>query len=112
MIIGVAEPYSAPTTEQRQRNLDAMNEAAARLLEGQDAFRQQAEQALALFSERERFITNFNHAGNQTEIAITYRARMTTDLPNGMKKGDVLELSGKSVFTFSGNKVVKLEDFA
>lgn len=33
MIIGVAGPYSAPTAEQRQKNLDAMNEAAARVLE-------------------------------------------------------------------------------
>jgi hypothetical protein len=33
MIIGVAGPYSAETEEQRQRNLDAMNEVAARLLE-------------------------------------------------------------------------------
>jgi hypothetical protein len=33
MIIGVAGPYSADTTEQRQKNLDAMNNAAARLLE-------------------------------------------------------------------------------
>lgn len=33
MIIGVAGPYSAPTAAQRQNNLDAMNEAAARLLE-------------------------------------------------------------------------------
>jgi hypothetical protein len=33
MIIGVAGPYSAATKEQQQSNLDAMNEAAARLLE-------------------------------------------------------------------------------
>lgn len=33
MIIGVAGPYSAATEEQRQQNLDRMNEAAARLLE-------------------------------------------------------------------------------
>jgi hypothetical protein len=33
MIIGVAGPYSATTPEQRQANLDAMNKAAARLLE-------------------------------------------------------------------------------
>ncbi|HNB81962.1 MAG TPA: DUF1937 family protein [Chitinophagaceae bacterium] len=33
MIIGVAGPYSAATAEERQKNLDAMNEAAARLLE-------------------------------------------------------------------------------
>lgn len=33
MVIGVAGPYSAPTVEERQRNLDNMNLAAARLLE-------------------------------------------------------------------------------
>lgn len=33
MIIGVAGPYSAPTAEQRQLNLDTMNRAAAKLLE-------------------------------------------------------------------------------
>jgi hypothetical protein len=32
MIIGVAGPYSAPTEGQRQRHLDALNVAAARLL--------------------------------------------------------------------------------
>lgn len=32
MIIGVAGPYSAPTAEQRQQNLDRMNRAAAELL--------------------------------------------------------------------------------
>ena len=33
MIIGIAGPYSADTAEGRQKNLDLMNEAAARLLE-------------------------------------------------------------------------------
>ena len=33
MIIGVAGPYSAPTEERRQQNLDNMNVAAARLIE-------------------------------------------------------------------------------
>lgn len=33
MIIAVAGPYSAPTETQRQHNLDAMNQAAALLLQ-------------------------------------------------------------------------------
>ena len=33
MIIGVAGPYSASGAEQRQKNLDAMNTVAAKLLE-------------------------------------------------------------------------------
>jgi len=32
MLIAVAGPYSADTPEQRQRNLDAMNKAAARVM--------------------------------------------------------------------------------
>ena len=32
MLIAVAGPYSADTSEQRQRNLDAMNEAAAAVM--------------------------------------------------------------------------------
>lgn len=82
-------------------------------LEGLEAFHLQAEQAKALFTEREQTITGFlHHNGDQTEITISYKATLATDLPNGMKKGDVLELNGKSVFTFSGNKIVKLEDLA
>lgn len=81
-------------------------------LEGLEAFRRQAEQTLAVFTERRQTITGFNHSGDQTEIAISYNATLANDLPNGMKKGDVLELSGRSVFTFSGNRVLKLEDHA
>jgi hypothetical protein len=33
MIIGIAGPYSAPSEEQRQKNLDALNLAAAKVLE-------------------------------------------------------------------------------
>lgn len=33
MIIAIAGPYSAPTEEQRQANLDAINKAAAQVLE-------------------------------------------------------------------------------
>lgn len=33
MIIGISGPYSAPTEKQRQANLEALNTAAARVLE-------------------------------------------------------------------------------
>ncbi|MHB1278200.1 MAG: DUF4406 domain-containing protein [Bacteroidia bacterium] len=33
MLLAIAGPYSADTEEQRQKNLDALNEAAARVLE-------------------------------------------------------------------------------
>jgi len=33
MVIGVAGPYSSPDEEQRQKNLQSLNTAAAKLLE-------------------------------------------------------------------------------
>jgi len=80
-------------------------------LEGLEAFRRQAVRASDLFTQREQSITGFrHHEGGPSEITISYKATLAADLPNGMKKGEVLKLNGRSVFTFSGNRVVKLED--
>jgi ketosteroid isomerase-like protein len=81
-------------------------------LEGMEAFRQQAEQAAGLFTEREQRITDFKHRDNQTEIGIAYRATLAMDLPNGFKKGDELQLEGRSVFTFSEDKISGITDIS
>ncbi|KAA3440745.1 nuclear transport factor 2 family protein [Rufibacter hautae] len=81
-------------------------------LTGLQAFKAQAEQAKNYFSSRKQTITSLNHQGNQTEVNIAYSAILATDLPNGMKKGDELTLQGKSVFTFSGDKIIKLADIS
>lgn len=81
-------------------------------LEGLEAFRQQAEQAKALFTEREQCITGFDHQDDATEIGISYKATLAIDLPNGMKKGDVLELKGKSVFRFADHKITAITDIS
>ncbi|MCW5922996.1 MAG: nuclear transport factor 2 family protein [Saprospiraceae bacterium] len=79
---------------------------------GLEAFRAQAEQAKNLFSERRQTIMAFYHQQDQTEIEIDYFAVLDTDLPNGLKKGDKLQLSGKSVFKFSGDKIIGLTDIS
>ncbi|WP_210461982.1 nuclear transport factor 2 family protein [Rufibacter roseolus] len=81
-------------------------------LTGLQAFKEQAEQAKNYFSSRRQTITSFNHQGNQTEIEIAYSATLATDLPNGLKKGEELNLQGKSIFTFSGDKIIKLTDIS
>lgn len=81
-------------------------------LEGLEALRQQAEQAKALFTEREQRITGFHHNDDTTEIGITYKATLAMDLPNGMKKGDVLELKGRSVFRFSDHTITAITDLS
>lgn len=81
-------------------------------LVGLTAVKQQAEQAKAYFSDRTQTIKTFNHLDNRTEIEISYRATLAIDFPNGLKKGQELNLSGKSIFEFNGDKIIKLTDIS
>jgi hypothetical protein len=74
------------------------------------AFKQQAEKAKEFFSQRTQTIKSFKHTGNQSEIDIDYYAVVAVDLPNGLKKGQELVLSGKSIFEFHNDRVIKLTD--
>lgn len=77
---------------------------------GLTEFRHQAEQAKAFFSQRKQVIKKINHFDNHSEIEITYNAVLATDFPNGLRKGQELNLSGKSIFEFNDNIIVKLTD--
>lgn len=79
---------------------------------GRDAFIHQAEQAKAYFSNRTQVIRSFSHFGNTTEIEIDYHAIAANDLPNGLKKGQELKLTGKSIFAFECGKIRKLTDIS
>lgn len=76
------------------------------------AFRQQAEQAKMYFTERTQTINSFVHINDTSEIEIDYKAIIAMDFPNGLKKGQLLELSGKSIFEFSANKIISLKDIS
>ena len=41
---------------------------------------------------------------------IDYKAILNMDLPNGMKKGDTLEMKGQSQFEFKNDRIVKILD--
>lgn len=79
-------------------------------LTGLNEFKEQAENAKSYFSKRSQVITAFNHFESKTEIEIAYRAVLAMDFPNGMKRGEELNLKGKSVFEFLDNKILKLCD--
>lgn len=81
-------------------------------LKGIKEFKEQAEEAKNYFSSRTQTITTFKHLESETEIEIDYRAVLAMDFPNGMKKGDELNLKGKSVFEFSSEKISKLTDIS
>lgn len=81
-------------------------------LSGLEAFREQADQALNYFSTRKQTITSFKHSDSETEIEIEYYAVLAMDFPNGLKSGQELNLTGKSIFKFLDDKIVKLTDIS
>lgn len=82
-------------------------------LEGKDAFREQAEMAMEYFSDRKQTITSIQHLSDYSEIEIDYEATLAMDFPGSVKKGDKINLKGKSIFTFTeDNKIQKLLDIS
>ncbi|MEM8966856.1 MAG: nuclear transport factor 2 family protein [Bacteroidota bacterium] len=79
-------------------------------LEGIEAFKLQAEQATILFKSRKQTINHIQITDNTAEVTIDYFGVLAQDLPNGLKAGDTIQLQGKSVFSFKGDKIVKLRD--
>lgn len=79
---------------------------------GMSEFRRQAEQAKNLFSEREQKITDWNFGENEVEIGIAYRGTLAADLPNGLRSGSKIELTGKSIFRFVNDKIISIEDIS
>lgn len=81
-------------------------------LTGLKDFIQQAEEAKSYFSKRTQTIKSFDHRDNTSEIEIEYSAILEMDFPNGLKRGQELNLTGKSIFEFEGDKIIKLTDIS
>lgn len=71
-----------------------------------------AQQSLSLFSERNQKIESFELQGTVAVVAIAFRAVVAVDLPNGLKKGQVLNLSGRSEFEFQDGMISKITDIS
>jgi alpha-D-ribose 1-methylphosphonate 5-triphosphate synthase subunit PhnH len=113
------EAYNQFNIDQMLADMDAhivfeniQNGETNMVLSGIAEFRQQAEQAVTYFLTRKQTIKSFKHFDNGTEIEIDYSAVLAIDLPNGLQKGQELHLTGRSVFLFENNKIVKLTDIS
>jgi hypothetical protein len=71
-----------------------------------------AQQSLSLFSERHQKIESFELQGSLAIATIAFRAVVAADLPNGLKKGQVLNLSGRSDFEFQDGAISKITDIS
>jgi len=88
------------------------NGEADMTLAGIAAFKEQAQQAAMLFKSRQQTVTAIEHSIDHTEVNIAYYAVLAIDLPNGLKAGDELNLTGKSIFKFDGDKIISITDIS
>jgi Asp-tRNA(Asn)/Glu-tRNA(Gln) amidotransferase C subunit len=78
--------------------------------EGITEFKKQAESAKQYFTQRKQTIESWKFNEPKITIEIDYKAILAFDLPNGLKKGDTLELKGKSEFEFENKKIKRITD--
>ena len=77
---------------------------------GIEAFRALAEQGVQLFAEREQTILDCIAIDDRAAVRIGYRAKVKTDLPNGWKAGQEIEMTGTSFFVISEGKISEVID--
>ncbi|CAN5404968.1 hypothetical protein BH23BAC1_BH23BAC1_29520 [soil metagenome] len=85
-------------------------------IQGKQNFRDQAVRAAGIFSERKQTILTWKEIQHgdfeEIEIDIDYYGKLSQDLPNGLKKGAVLELKGKSIFKIEVQKIKSIQDYS
>ncbi len=79
---------------------------------GADAFRQMAEQATELFTSRQQTVTAFDPSGPGASVEIDYEGVLAADIPNGMKAGETLRLTGRSEFEFADGQISRIRDIS
>jgi len=77
---------------------------------GATEFRHLAEQSKLLFSEREQRITGLQFGHDSAIATIAYRGTLAADVPNGPLAGTVLDLRGRSEFSFCNGQITKIVD--
>lgn len=78
--------------------------------EGIDEFVQQAKIATKYFKNRQQTMETWQFNNSKVIVEIDYKAILAIDLPNGLKKGDSLELKGTSEFEFENQKIIRITD--
>lgn len=79
---------------------------------GIDEFRTLAEKSAKVFSNRHQTMIDYQEIDDRVEIQIEYEATLAIDLPNGLNRGDKLQLKGTSIFRFHDGKLSLIEDFS
>jgi len=79
---------------------------------GLAAFRELAGKSASLFSAREQKPVRFDFQGGVVRVQIDFSGALAGDLPNGLKAGQEIRLSGHSEYEFQDGLIIRLTDFS
>jgi len=77
---------------------------------GKDEFEKLARQSSALFKKRDQKIITYKETDDKVNVDIEYHAILAADLPNGLKTGDKIDLTGKSEYIFKDGLIYSIMD--
>ncbi len=80
--------------------------------EGIEELREQAEDSKNAFSRRKQVITGMSFRDEEVEVSIDFCGTLAVDLPGGMKAGQKVELKGKTIFKFRGDRIASITDIS
>jgi len=78
--------------------------------QGLEAFRELAEQALAIFTSRRMTALGYHFGDEVTSVLVDFSGVLAVALPEGPAAGETLTLRGESVFSFRDGQIVAIED--
>lgn len=79
-------------------------------LNGKMAFKNQIEQAFALFQKREMKILEQTFGDDVVENNVDFKGVLAVDISDELKKYDLIKIQNKSVFKFKDGKIIAIED--
>ena len=79
---------------------------------GKNEFRAVAEQSKTVFKSRKQTIKLCEIGEDKVSVEIFYEGVLATDLPNGMKSGETINLDGRSEFSFKDGKISQIVDIS
>ena len=79
-------------------------------LKGKSAFKNQIEQAFALFKNREMKIVEQKFENDMVENRVEFKGVLAVDISDELKKYDLIKNKSKSIFKFKNGKIISIED--
>ncbi|MGZ7044241.1 MAG: nuclear transport factor 2 family protein [Methanobacterium sp.] len=79
-------------------------------LKGKEAFKNQIEEAFALFKNRKMKIVEQKFGDDIVENKIDFKGVLAVDIPDQFKKYDLIKVQSKVIFKFKNGKIISIED--